>query len=99
MNITFHPNPDTYIFEENADLVPQLQFWNITDWNWFYIKIKLNFTRPLKVSSEVAKHDNITIKFSDHQYFVALKDQFMLAENYTVLTSILSPLLASEEDA
>ena len=46
----------------------------------------------------VKNEDKISIQFMNHEYFVSIMDEFTLAPNYTVLSSVLTPLQASEED-
>ena len=43
------------------------------------------------VSRKANNDDMISIEFKDHELFIAIQDDFLLAENYTVLTSVLNP--------
>ena len=74
LNISFTPDYESYEQNIYAGEAPQLISWNVTSWTWFYLEIKLNFTRPLQISSQTSRKDQIEIEFIQNNLFVAIKD-------------------------
>ena len=99
LEIKYHPYIDNYDEDNLDENIPELVSWNITNWEWYFLEIKLNFTRPLTISGKVAQQDKISIRFVDNGMFMAIKDGFTLEEQYVTLPSVLSPQYASEDDA
>jgi len=65
--------------EEDAEsIIPQLIEWNFLNFTSDYIKIKLNFTNPLYIST-FGEKDKFDITFLNASLFKASVDNFPLA--------------------
>ena len=71
--------------------------WTITEFEWYYMKIKLDFSNKLYLSPSLERNDFLNFTVNDTQYLSAISDDFRVAENYTLYTK-LKPFLVEEED-
>ena len=56
----------------------------------------MNFSSPLYISNQPRYDDQINIVFLENKIFRAIKDDYCLESNYTVLTSLAVPINPSK---
>jgi len=82
---------ETALNDEEAQLIiPELKEWNFLDFTSEYIKIKLNFTNPLYIST-FGEKDTLDIQFLNTSLFKASLDNYLLAQNYSILNINIPP--------
>lgn len=80
-----------------GQVLPKLDSWNVTEITSDKVQIQMAFTHSLYVSNLGGK-DKISVKFLQPQLFKALRDNFTIAENYTVSDIIVPIQFTSVEE-
>lgn len=76
---------------------PLLQAWNVTEFTRFGMKLNLNFTNVLYVSSASVK-DTVKVKFLNPNFFKATRDGLTIEANFTTKSFTAPSLARSEEE-
>lgn len=87
----------THVRDVKEEKMPQLAAWNVTEFTRYGIKIQLNFTNVLYVSSAPEK-DTLRVKIVNPAFFKATRDSLLIAEKYKTEGYTLPSLARSEEE-
>lgn len=86
----------THVADVKEEKMPRLESWNVTEFASHSIKIKLNFSNILYVSSAPIK-DTINVQILQPQFFRATRDRMTVEEDY-ITNSLLLPAMARSKE-
>jgi len=91
-NVTF----ESQMYNQSSVNLPILQDWYFESLDEVMLRLRLNFTNPLYVSSD--QPDYLSIRFLNTSYLLRLNDSVSLASNYTIKDAKVPPQAASAKE-